>query len=88
MTQHLQDLVKSLQVQATQVYVSARGSTIEHNLLCEKIEKVPLHCGYLEIAGCGGQVVQDDDMNVIEGAYSLQTDGLQCHWMMENQYEM
>jgi len=59
-----------------------------HNLLCEKIEKAPLHCGCLEIAGCGGQVVRDDDVNVIEGAYGLQTDGLRCHWMTENKYEM
>jgi hypothetical protein len=79
--------VKTLQAQVTQIHVSARGGATEHNLLREDIENAPLHCR-LEIAGCSSKVARDDDENVIEGACGLQTNGLRCGGMAENEDEM
>ena len=49
----------------------------------------PLHC-HLEIAACCSKVVRDDDgdLNVIEGACSLQTEGLRGGEMTEKEDEM
>ena len=69
--------MRSLQAQVTSDHVGARGGVTEHNLLREDVENALLHCG-LGFAGCGGKVARDDDenLNVIEGACGLQTDGL------------
>lgn len=61
--------MKSLQAQATQVHVCARGGATEHNLLHSDIENVPLHWR-LEIDRWEGKVALDDE-NVIESACGL-----------------
>ena len=70
-------------------YNSARGGVIERNLLRDDMENAPLHCR-LEIAGCCSKVVRDDDgdLNVIEGACGLQTDGLRGGEMTEKDDEI
>ena len=51
------------------------------------VKNVPLHCRS-EIAGRGGKVTRDNDENVIEGACSLQRDGIWCGRAKENEGEL
>ena len=82
--------MKSLQAQGTSVHIGDRAGVTEHNLLHEDVENALLYCG-LGFAGCGaGKVARDDDenLNVIEGTYGLQTDWLRRGGMTENKDEM